>query len=95
MVDSYAGIVPESLEGTLDHHLRLADGEIDAAIAAAGDAASVLEHLELAGRHARRGYGRTASLTGMHPDAAVRAAAGDAQTRFDAWRTATFARPDL
>ncbi len=58
-------------------------------------AADVLRHLDLATRHAIRGHGRTAALWAVHPDEAVRSAAGEAQTRVDAWRSAAFARPDV
>ena len=94
-VETYAGIGAASIASELEGHLRQADTEVDAAIGAAGDAPAILRHLDLAARHATRGHGRTAALWAVHPDEAVRKAAGDTQTRFDAWRSATFARPDL
>ena len=94
-METYAGIEAASLAGGLEQKLRLADAEIEAAVAAAGDAAAVLRHLDLATRHAIHGHGRTAAIWEVHPDDAVRAAAGEAQTAFDAWRSAIFARPEL
>ena len=94
-METYAGIEAASLAGGLEQKLRLADAEIEAAVAAAGDAAAVLQHLDLATRHAIHGHGRTAAISEVHPDDAVRAAAGEAQTAFDAWRSAIFARSEL
>ncbi len=99
IVETYAGIDAALLADALEQQLGLADAEVDAAVAAAGDgavdAAAVLRHLELATRHAIRGHGRTAAMWAVHPEDAVRTAAGTTQTRFDGWRSATFARPDL
>jgi oligopeptidase A len=97
LVKTYAGLQPKDLEADLEHEIRLADGAIDRAIAVArtDDARAVLSHLEQAARHSIAGYGRSAALRMVHPDLAIREAAGDAQAHFDAWQASVFARADL
>jgi thimet oligopeptidase len=92
---SWAGLAPADLEVALDERLALADRELDAAVGAAGDAARVLSHLDRAARHAIAGYGRSAALWTVHPDAAVREASQAATVRYEAWRSRAFARRDL
>ena len=96
-MNTYAGLRPEDLEAALDHGTTLADADIDRAIAsaAAGDVHAALGHLVEAARHSTSGYGRSAALRTVHPDLAIREAAGDAQARFDAWQASVFARRDL
>jgi Zn-dependent oligopeptidase len=96
-IQTYAGLQPDDLEGALSTRLERATADVDRAVAAgaSGDARAVLAHLELASRHSRIGYGRSAALRAVHPDPAIRAAADEAQVRLDAWRATVFGRPDL
>lgn len=97
IVNTYAALRPEDLEAALEHATALADADVDQAIASAtaGDVRAALGHLFDAARHSTGGYGRSAALRTVHPDLAVREAAGEAQTRFDAWQASVFARRDL
>jgi thimet oligopeptidase len=95
MTSSWAGLAPADLDRALDERLALADRELDAAVAAAGDAGQVLSHLDRAARHALAGHGRSATLWAVHPDAAVREASQAATVRYEAWRSRAFARRDL
>ena len=65
------------------------------ATARGGDVRAVLDHLIRAARHSTAAYGRSAALRTVHPDPAIREAAGDAQQRFAAWQASVFARRDL
>lgn len=94
---TYAGLRPQDLGTDLEHGIALADAEVDEATttAATGDVGAVLGHLLRAARHSIAGYGRSVALREVHPDLAIREAAGDAQVRFDAWQASVFARQDL
>ena len=97
MVRTYAGLRPEDLAADLEQGTTLADADVDMAIASAktGDVRAVLGHLVRAARHSIAAYGRSAALRLVHPDVAIRDAAGNAQEQFDGWQASVFARRDL
>ena len=94
---TYAALRPKDLEAALGEGTALADADVDVAIATArrGDVRAVLDHLFRAARHSTAAYGRSAALRTVHPDPAIREAAGDAQVRFEAWQASVFAGRDL
>ncbi len=94
---TYAGLQPADLGTELEHSIALADAAIDeaTATAATGDVGAVLGHLLRAARHSIAAYGRSGALREVHPDLAIREAAGSAQVRFEAWQASVFARQDL
>ena len=96
-METYAGLRPEDLNAPSSEGTALADADVDAAIASAsaGDVRAVLDHLTRAARHSIGAYGRSAALRTVHPELAIREAAGEAQERFDGWQASVFARRDL
>src|SRR5689334_1898201 len=82
-VSWFASLRPADLAPALDQRLALADRELDAAVLAAPDTATVLAHLDRAARHGQAGYGRTATLWAVHPDAEMRTAATAAMVRYE------------
>ena len=96
-MQTYAGLRPGDLATALETGLALASADLDQAVAIGGegDARAILGQLDLAARHARRAYGRSAALWAVHPDREIREAANEAQVRFEAWKADAFARRDL
>lgn len=89
----FAAITPETIEATTANALAEATRSLDDAIAASGS--DLLDRVSDAARQVWTAYGQGAFLFIVHPDAAIRDAAGAASESIEAWRARVFQRPDL
>jgi Zn-dependent oligopeptidase len=92
----YRGVTPDSVTASADDALAEANRLVDAAANAAGSSfEATLAPLERAGAAISHGYGRSAFLSQVHPDEAVRDAGQAADERITKWRVAVTFRSDL
>jgi Zn-dependent oligopeptidase len=93
----YRQVTPESVATAADQALARADCLVDEAVATAEAPTfeTTLAPLELAGAAISFGYGRSAFMAQVHPDAAVRDAGQAAEERITKWRVAITFRTDV
>jgi oligopeptidase A len=97
MLYDYTGVTAESVTEAADAALAAADALVAGAVATV-DAPSfdaTLRPLELAGAEIGIGYGRSAFMARVHPEAAVRDAGQAAEERITKWRVAIAFRDDV
>ena len=93
----YAAVSPETVSAEADAALQRADELVAQAVAPADGRtfAGTLAMLELAGAEISIGYGRSAFMAHVHPEAAVRDAGQAAEERLNKWRVAVVFRDDV
>ncbi|HEX2141720.1 MAG TPA: M3 family metallopeptidase [Candidatus Limnocylindria bacterium] len=92
----YGQVTPETVTSEADAALRRADALVEQAVTAPQPTfETTLALVELAGAEISVGYGRSAFMAHVHPDAAVRDAAQAAEERLDKWRVGIAFREDL
>lgn len=93
----YTAATPESVRAEADRALARADALVDRAVAATDSPTfeGTLRLLELAGAEISIGYGRSAFLAHVHPDADVRDAGQEAEERMNKWRVTVIFRDDV
>ena len=97
MIYDYSTVTAETVTSEADAALARADELVERAVAPTDDPsfAGTLELLELAGAEISVGYGRSAFMAHVHPDAAVRDAGQSAEERMNKWRVAILFRDDV
>ncbi|HET7520872.1 MAG TPA: hypothetical protein VFK61_04950, partial [Candidatus Limnocylindria bacterium] len=97
MLYDYRSVTPESVAAEADEAIGRADALVADAVAATEQPSfdGVLQRLELAGAEISKGYGRSAFMSHVHPDAAVRDAGQAAEERMTKWRVGLIFRDDV
>jgi thimet oligopeptidase len=97
MLYDYGDVTPKTVADEADAAIARADAFVAQAVAAfdAPTFAATLQRLELAGAEISIGYGRSAFMAQVHPDAAVRDAGQAAEERITKWRVAVIFRDDV
>jgi Zn-dependent oligopeptidase len=93
----YTRVSADTVTSEADAALAAADELVERAVAPTDDPsfAGTLQLLELAGAEIARGYGRSAFMAHVHPEAAVRDAGQAAEERMNKWRVAVLFRDDV
>ena len=97
MLYDYGLVTPQTVAAEADAAIARADALVDRAVRSheRPTFADTLQALELAGAEISVGYGRSAFMAQVHPDAAVRDAAQEAEERITKWRVAVVFRDDV
>jgi Zn-dependent oligopeptidase len=93
----YTRVSVDTVTSEADAALAAADELVERAVAPTDDPsfAGTLQLLELAGAEIARGYGRSAFMAHVHPEAPVRDAGQAAEERMNKWRVAVLFRDDV
>ena len=93
----YTRVSVDTVTSEADAALAAADELVERAVAPTDDPsfAGTLQLLELAGAEIARGYGRSAFMAHVHPEASVRDAGQAAEERMNKWRVAVLFRDDV
>lgn len=97
MTYDYTAVTIESVAAEADSALSRANELVERAVSPTDDRtfAGTLQLLELAGAEVARGYGRSAFMAHVHPEAPVRDAGQAAEERMNKWRVAILFRDDV
>ncbi len=97
MLTDYTAVTPEAVTDAADTAIAAAEALVDETVAStdAPSFARTLGPLELAGAEIGSGYGRSAFMARVHPDAAVRDVAQAAEERLTKWRVGIPFREDV
>ena len=97
MLYDYRGVTVESVTEEADAAIARADALVERAVASAEQPRfdATLKPLELAGAEISVGYGVSAFMAQVHPDAAVRDAGQAAEEKLTKWRVAVVFRDDV
>jgi thimet oligopeptidase len=93
----YRTVTPETVAREADEAIQRADALVASAVATHQQPSfdATLTRLELAGAEISVGYGRSAFMAHVHPDAAVRDAGQAAEERITKWRVGLIFRDDV
>jgi Zn-dependent oligopeptidase len=97
MLYDFSTVTADSVAHEADAAVQRADALVARAVAAGEQPTfdTTLRNLELAGAEIAVGYGRSAFMAQVHPDAAVRDAGQAAEEKLTKWRVAVVFRDDV